>query len=423
MNRCDRIDRKKSLEYHRSGKGGKIEIISTKPSETIEDLSLAYSPGVACPSIEIQENPDMAYEYTLKSNLVAVISNGTAVLGLGNIGALASKPVMEGKALLFKKFAEIDSIDIEVNEEDPDKFIEHVKAISISFGGINLEDIKAPECFYIEDRLKKETDIPVMHDDQHGTAIITSAGLLNALELTNRKIEDIRIVIVGVGAAGIASARLYKSLGAKNIIMVDSKGVINSRRTNLNELKKEFIVETELNTLKDALNGADMLLGLSRGNTVSKEMVKSMANNPILFTLANPTPEIDPNIVKEVRSDAIIATGRSDFANQVNNVLAFPFIFRGALDVRATHITEKMKLSAVKALSDLAKEEVPIEIKEMYNRDLKFSKDYIIPTPFDKRLLKYVSSAIAKSAMEEGVARIKIDIDEYKEKLDNIYKI
>lgn len=420
MGKCDRIDKEEALKYHSEGKAGKIEIIATKPSTRVEDLSLAYTPGVACPSLEIYENPDLAYEYTLKSNLIAVISNGTAVLGLGNIGALASKPVMEGKALLFKKFASIDSIDIEVAEEDPDKFIEHVKAISVSFGGINLEDIKAPECFYIEKRLKEETDIPVMHDDQHGTAIITSAALLNALEITNRKIEDIKIVVAGVGAAGVASAKMYKSLGAKHVIMVDSKGVINHKRNDLNELKKEFIIETDKTTLADALNGADMLLGLSRGDTVTREMVKSMADNPILFTLANPTPEIDPKIVKEVRSDAIIGTGRSDFPNQVNNVLAFPFIFRGALDVRATHITENMKLSASKALADLAKKEVPEEIKKIYKRDLKFSKDYLIPTPFDHRVLEYVSVAVAKSAMEDGVAKKEIDLEKYKEKLSKI---
>ncbi len=414
--------REEALEYHKKGRPGKIEVIPTKPYSTQKDLSLAYSPGVAEPCREIEKDEHKVYEYTAKGNLVAVISNGTAVLGLGNIGPLAGKPVMEGKGLLFKVFADVDVFDIEVNETNVDKFVEIVKAISPTFGGINLEDIKAPECFEIEQRLIKELDIPVFHDDQHGTAIISAAGLLNALELIGKKIEDIKVVISGAGAASVACANLYIALGVKreNIIMLDSKGVIRSDRTDLNKYKQQFATDRDLRTLDDAIEGADMFLGLSVGGILTKEMVKKMAKDPIIFALANPDPEISYDDAREARPDAIIATGRSDYPNQVNNVLGFPFIFRGALDVAARKINTEMKIAAVKALAQLAKEEVPEDVARAYNvTNLSFGREYIIPKPLDPRLISRVAPAVAKAAIETGVARKKIeDWDAYIEQLE-----
>lgn len=411
------INKEKALEYHI---GGKTAIQITKPCENVEDLSLAYSPGVAEPCKEIHKNSELAYKYTNKSNLVAVISNGTAVLGLGNIGAQAGKPVMEGKAVLFKKFGKIDAFDIEIDETDPDKFIEICKAIAPTFGGINLEDIKAPECFYIEKRLKAETKIPVMHDDQHGTAIITSAGLLNAVKISGKKIEDVKIVVSGSGAAGIACARMYKTLGAKNVIMVDSKGVIYEGRENLSPEKMEFAIKTDARTLSDAMKNADMFLGLSKAGIVSKDMVKSMAKNPIIFALANPDPEISPKDVKDTRNDAIIGTGRSDYPNQINNILGFPYIFRGALDVKSTNITENMKMAAAKALAELAREPVSDKVKKIVGNDkLEFGINYVIPNPFDERVFSRVALAVAKAAIEDGVALIKdFDLKKYKKRLE-----
>ncbi len=411
------INKEKALEYHI---GGKTAIQITKPCESVEDLSLAYSPGVAEPCKEIHKNSELAYKYTNKSNLVAVISNGTAVLGLGNIGAQAGKPVMEGKAVLFKKFGKIDAFDIEIDETDPDKFIEICKAIAPTFGGINLEDIKAPECFYIEKRLKAETKIPVMHDDQHGTAIITSAGLLNAVKISGKKIEDVKIVVSGSGAAGIACARMYKTLGAKNVIMVDSKGVIYEGRENLSPEKMEFAIKTDARTLSDAMKNADMFLGLSKAGIVSKDMVKSMAKNPIVFALANPDPEISPKDVKDTRDDAIIGTGRSDYPNQINNILGFPYIFRGALDVKSTNITENMKMAAAKALAELAREPVSDKVKKIVGNDkLEFGINYVIPNPFDERVFSRVALAVAKAAIEDGVALIKdFDLKKYKKRLE-----
>lgn len=411
------INKEKALEYHI---GGKTAIQITKPCESVEELSLAYSPGVAEPCKEIHKNSELAYKYTNKSNLVAVISNGTAVLGLGNIGAQAGKPVMEGKAVLFKKFGKIDAFDIEIDETDPDKFIEICKAIAPTFGGINLEDIKAPECFYIEKRLKAETKIPVMHDDQHGTAIITSAGLLNAVKISGKKIEDVKIVVSGSGAAGIACARMYKTLGAKNVIMVDSKGVIYEGRENLSPEKMEFAIKTDARTLSDAMKNADMFLGLSKAGIVSKDMVKSMAKNPIVFALANPDPEISPKDVKDTRNDAIIGTGRSDYPNQINNILGFPYIFRGALDVKSTNITENMKMAAAKALAELAREPVSDKVKKIVGNDkLEFGINYVIPNPFDERVFSRVALAVAKAAIEDGVALIKdFDLKKYKERLE-----
>lgn len=411
------INKEKALEYHI---GGKTAIQITKPCESVEDLSLAYSPGVAEPCKEIHKNSELAYKYTNKSNLVAVISNGTAVLGLGNIGAQAGKPVMEGKAVLFKKFGKIDAFDIEIDETDPDKFIEICKAIAPTFGGINLEDIKAPECFYIEKRLKAETKIPVMHDDQHGTAIITSAGLLNAVKISGKKIEDVKIVVSGSGAAGIACARMYKTLGVKNVIMVDSKGVIYEGRENLSPEKMEFAIKTDARTLSDAMKNADMFLGLSKAGIVSKDMVKSMAKNPIVFALANPDPEISPKDVKDTRDDAIIGTGRSDYPNQINNILGFPYIFRGALDVKSTNITENMKMAAAKALAELAREPVGDKVKKIVGNDkLEFGINYVIPNPFDERVFSKVALAVAKAAIEDGVALIKdFDLKKYKERLE-----
>ncbi len=385
-----KITKEEALKYHKECKPGKIEVIPSKPSKTREELSLAYTPGVAFPCLEIKENPLKAYEYTNKSNLVAVISNGTAVLGLGDIGAVASKPVMEGKGVLFKIFADIDVFDIEVSEKDPDKFCEIVKAISPTFGGINLEDIKAPECFEIESRLKKEVDIPVMHDDQHGTAVVSAAALLNALDLTGKKISEVKVVINGAGAAAIACGRLFKKLGVRYIYMCDSKGVISVNRKDLSVYKKEFAVETEKTQLKDVLKGADVFLGLSKGNILSEEMIKSMNKNPIVFALANPVPEINPEEAFRIRKDVVIATGRSDYPNQINNVIAFPYIFRGALDTRARDINDEMVISAVKAISDLGKK-----------------KGSLIPSPFDRDLFLYVSKAVAEAAVRSGSARIK----------------
>ena len=403
-----KVTREKALLYHSEGKPGKIEVIPTKPHSTQADLSLAYSPGVAEPCLEIEKNAEHAYDYTAKGNLVAVISNGTAVLGLGDIGALAGKPVMEGKGLLFKIFAGIDVFDIEVNEKDPEKFIAAVKAIAPTFGGINLEDIKAPECFEIERRLKAELDIPVMHDDQHGTAIISSAGLLNALEIAGKKIDEVKIVVNGAGASACSCTRLYIALGAKreNIVMCDSKGVISVRRTNLNEEKLLFTTERNINTLEEAMAGADVFLGLSVADVLTEEMVQSMNPDPIVFALANPNPEISYERAKASRSDIIFATGRSDYPNQINNVLGFPYIFRGALDVRATSINEEMKLAAVKAIADLAKESVPDVVNAAYGLSmLSFGREYLIPKPMDPRLMTRVSPAVAKAAIESGVAR------------------
>ena len=417
------IRREDALEYHSRERKGKIEVNVTKPFHTQRDLSLAYTPGVAVPCLEIEKNADDAYEYTAKGNLVAVITNGTAVLGLGNIGALASKPVMEGKAGLFKQFADVDVFDLEVDTEDVEEFIRIVKLLEPTFGGINLEDIKSPECFIIEERLRKEMNIPVFHDDQHGTAIISGAALLNALEITGRKASEAKIVISGAGAAATACAWHYINLGIdkKNVRMVDREGVIyKGRKKGMNEYKLDFAVDTEERTLADAMKGADIFCGLSVKGILSKEMVKSMAENPIIFAMANPDPEITYEDAKEARPDAIVATGRSDFPNQVNNVLGFPFIFRGALDVRASTINEEMKIAATKALAALAKEDVPDSVAKAYNvENFKFGPDYIIPKPVDPRVLIWEATAVAKAAMDSGVARIRIDIDEYRESLEN----
>ena len=413
-----------ALEYHSQGKPGKIEVVPTKPYSTQRDLSLAYSPGVAEPCLEIEKDPETAYDYTSKGNLVAVISNGTAVLGLGDIGALSGKPVMEGKGLLFKIFAGIDVFDIEVNEKDPLKFIDAVKAIAPTFGGINLEDIKAPECFEIENRLKAELDIPVMHDDQHGTAIISSAGLINALELTGKKIEDVQIVVNGAGASANSCTKLYIALGVRkeNIIMCDSKGVISVRRSDINESKKFFATERNVDTLEEAIVGADVFLGLSVADVLTIDMVRKMNDNPIVFALANPNPEISFKNAKASREDLIFATGRSDYPNQINNVLGFPYIFRGALDCRATSINEEMKLAAVRAIASLVKEPVPDVVNAAYGLSrISFGTDYIIPKPMDPRLLPVVSTAVAKAAIESGVARKKItNWDEYAIKLNEL---
>jgi len=417
-----KFTREDALEYHRlKGKPGKLAIVPTKPMDTQRDLSLAYSPGVAEPVLEIEKDLNNAYEYTSKGNLVGVVSNGTAILGLGDRGALASKPVMEGKAVLFKKFADIDVFDIEVDSHDPDEIIKVVAAIAPTFGGINLEDIKAPECFYIEETLKGMLDIPVFHDDQHGTAIISSAGLANALEIVGKKHEEIRIVISGAGASAISCAELAIKWGVKreNIMLCDSRGVVYKGRTEgMNKYKERFLVETDARTLSDAVRGADVFYGLSVANVMTPDMVKSMAKDPIIFAMANPDPEIRPELAKEARSDVIIATGRSDYANQVNNVLGFPFIFRGALDVRATGINEEMKFAASKALAALAKEDVPDSVIRAYGGDpIKFGREYIIPTPLDPRVLLWEAPAVAETAMKTGVARKIIDIDEYREHL------
>ena len=417
-----KVTKEDALLYHSRGRHGKVEVIPTKPYSTQFDLSLAYTPGVAFPCLEIEKNPEDVYKYTSKGNLVAVISNGTAVLGLGDIGAMAGKPVMEGKGLLFKVFADVDVFDIEVNEKDPEKLIEICAKISPTFGGINLEDIKAPECFEVETRLKAMLDIPVFHDDQHGTAIISGAGLLNALEITGKKIGEVKLVVCGAGAAAISCSRLYVSLGVKreNIVMVDTKGVINNKRKDLNKYKQEFVTSRDIDTLAQAVNGADMFLGLSAANMMTKEMLASMSKEPIVFAMANPNPEITFEDAMSTRDDLIFATGRSDYPNQINNVLGFPFIFRGALDVRASSINEEMKLAASKALAALAKEPVPVSVLKAYNIEkLTFGKDYIIPKPVDPRLISSVAIAVAKAAIETGVAKFPItDWDAYKKSLD-----
>ncbi len=411
------IKKEAALDYHSKGRPGKIEVIPTVPYSTQYDLALAYTPGVAFPCKEIEANPEDAYLYTAKGNLVAVISNGTAVLGLGDIGALAGKPVMEGKGLLFKIFADVDVFDIEVNEKDPDKLIEVVKAISPTFGGINLEDIKAPECFEIEQRLIKELNIPVFHDDQHGTAIISSAGLINALLVNGKKIEDVKVVVNGAGAAAVSCIKLYISLGVKkeNVVMVDSKGVLNRKRTDLNSSKQAFVTDRDVNTLAEAFVGADVFLGLSVANVVSQDMVRSMAKDPIVFAMANPNPEIPYEDAMASRDDIIFATGRSDYPNQINNVLGFPFIFRGALDVRASMINEPMKIAAALALAKLAKEDVPETVNLAYNmQNLRFGKEYLIPKPLDPRLITTIAPAVAQAAMDSGVARKPIaDMNAY----------
>ncbi|MDD2499503.1 MAG: NADP-dependent malic enzyme [Geobacter sp.] len=415
---------KDALEYHSMGRKGKIEVISTKPCQTAADLSLAYSPGVAEPCLAIEKNPDDAYKYTAKGNLVAVVSNGTAVLGLGNLGALAGKPVMEGKGVLFKRFADIDVFDIELDTENPDEIIKACQLLEPTFGGINLEDIKAPECFYIEEELKKTMKIPVFHDDQHGTAIISSAALINALELVGKNIEDIRIVVNGAGASANSCAKLAIALGVKpnNMIMCDTKGVIYKGRTiGMNPYKELFAADTPFRTLEEAAKGADVLFGLSAKGAFTADMVRSMAPNPIIFAMANPDPEITPDEARAARGDVIIATGRSDYPNQVNNVLGFPFIFRGALDVRASCINEEMKLAAVKALAKLAREEVPDSVSKAYgNVKFSFGREYIIPKPFDPRVLLHVAPAIAQAAMDSGVARQPIeDMEKYIEHLES----
>ena len=417
-----KITRQAALDYHSKGRPGKLEVIPTKSYSTQTDLSLAYTPGVAEPCWEIEANPEEAYKYTMKGNLVAVISNGTAVLGLGDIGALAGKPVMEGKGLLFKVFSDVDVFDIEVDEKDIDKLVDIVKAISPTFGGINLEDIKAPECFEIEKRLIEELDIPVFHDDQHGTAIISGAGLVNALELAGKKIEDVKITVNGAGASAISCSKLYIALGAKreNIVMLDSKGVLNKNRKDLNKYKMDFVTDRDISTLEEAVKDADVFLGLSVGGVMSKEMVKTMAPNPIVFAMANPDPEISYEDAVEARDDIIMATGRSDYPNQVNNVLGFPFIFRGALDVRATIINEEMKIAASRALAELAKEPVPETVTKAYDvKSIVFGKEYIIPKPLDPRLISRVAPAVAKAAIETGVAgKIITDWDAYCQELD-----
>ena len=417
-----KISKEAALEYHEAGRPGKIEVKPTKAYRTQTDLSLAYSPGVAFPCLEIQQNPDDAYKYTDKGNLVAVISNGTAVLGLGDIGAMSGKPVMEGKGLLFKIYGGIDVFDIEVDEKDPEKFCEAVERIAPTFGGINLEDIKAPECFYIEERLKKSLDIPVMHDDQHGTAIISAAGLKNALEVIGKDISKVKVVVNGAGAAAISCTKLYMALGVlkENIVMLDSKGVISTIRQDLNEQKRFFATErTDIHTLEEAVNGADVFVGLSKGNVLSKDMVKTMAKDPVIFALANPIPEISYEDAMDARPDVLMSTGRTDYPNQINNVIGFPYIFRGALDVHATAINEEMKMAAVHAIADLAKQPVPDVVNDVYKvNNLTFGRNYFIPKPVDPRLITEVSAAVAKAAIDSGVARKTIDDwDDYKHSL------
>lgn len=418
-----KITSEDALLYHSRGRHGKVEVIPTKPYCTQYDLSLAYTPGVAYPCLEIEKTPDDAYTYTAKGNLVAVISNGTAVLGLGDIGALAGKPVMEGKGLLFKVFADIDVFDIEINEKDPGKLVDICASMAPTFGGINLEDIKAPECFEVEEKLKAMLDIPVFHDDQHGTAIISSAGLLNALEISGKKIEELKLVVCGAGAAAISCTRLYTKLGVRkeNIVMADSKGVINSKRKDLNKYKQEFITFRDIDTLEEAVKGADLFLGLSTANMLSKEMLASMSDHPVVFAMANPNPEITYEDAMSVRDDLIFATGRSDYPNQINNVLGFPYIFRGALDVRATTINEEMKLAAARALAKLAKDPVPDVVLRAYNLDsLSFGKEYIIPKPLDPRLISCVATCVARAAIDTGVARRPItDWNAYSKSLDS----
>ena len=421
--KIDHYSDKEALDFHIKGKSGKIEIHSSKPLTTKRDLSLAYSPGVAAPVKEIAKNPDLAYDYTSKGNLVAVISNGSAILGLGNLGSLASKPVMEGKAVLFKRFADIDSIDIEINSNDINSIIETIKNIGGTFGGINLEDIAAPDCFIIEQKLKQVLDIPVFHDDQHGTAIITTAALINALDISNKKIENVKIVVNGAGASAQACTNLFKSYGVKseNVVMCDSKGVIYKGRENVDQFKSAHAANTKLRTLEEAIKNADVFLGLSAKDVVTKDMVKSMAKNPIIFACANPDPEIRPEDIMEVRTDAIIATGRSDYPNQVNNLIGFPYIFRGALDVRAKEINEDMKVAAAKAIALLAREDVPDEVVSAYGGERpRYGKDYIIPSTFDPRLISVIPSAVAEAAMKSGAARKKIaDLEVYRDQLTN----
>ncbi len=396
--------KEEALKYHL---GGKIDIKPSKPMNSSHDLSLAYSPGVAEPCIEIASNNELAYTYTNKANLVAIVSDGSAVLGLGNIGAQASKPVMEGKACLFKKFADVNAYDLEIEAHSVEEIVAFCRAIAPTFGGINLEDISAPKCFEIEAALQ-DLGIPVMHDDQHGTAIISTAGLMNAMEISGKKFEDIKVVVSGAGAAGIASARMYRNLGVKNIILVDSKGVVNKKRTDLNQYKLEFVSDTQADTLKEAMKDADVFLGLSAPKILDDEMILSMAKDPVIFALANPIPEVMPEDVARLRKDAIVGTGRSDYPNQINNVLGFPFIFRGALDVRATKITENMKVAAARALADLAKSPVSDAVKSAYNiSHLEFGKDYVIPKPFDERVKAVVSTAVAAAAVKDGVALLK----------------
>ena len=411
---------KEALDYHQFPKPGKISVEVTKDVKTQKDLSLAYTPGVAVPCLAIEKNPQDAYKYTAKKNLVAVISNGTAVLGLGNIGALASKPVMEGKCVLFKSFSGLDSFDIEVDTENVDRFCSVVSAIAPTFGGINLEDIKAPECFEIERRLVEELDIPVMHDDQHGTAVISSAGIINACKVTGKYTQHLKIVVVGAGAAAISCARLYRELGADEIYMMDSRGLIYDGRSDLNEYKREFSVK-EYMPRAEVFENADVIVGLSKPGSFTVDDIKLMDKDPVIFTLANPTPEVFPEDIKKVRPDAIIATGRSDFDNQVNNVLGFPFIFRGAMDVNAKEINMQMKLAASKALALLAMEEVPEYINEIYGKKLSFGREYLIPKPFDKRLIIEISSAVAQAAVESGASNITdFDIESYKKELAEI---
>ena len=411
----------KALKYHEEGRPGKLEVIPSKPCRKAEDLSLAYTPGVTKAVLRIADNPQDSYRYTSKGNLVAVISNGTAILGLGNRGALASKPVMEGKGVLFKRFADIDVFDIEVDEADPDKFIEIVRAISPTFGGINLEDIKGPECFYIENELKKRCDIPVFHDDQHGTAIIASAALINAAEIVGKKLEDMKVVFSGAGAAGCSTAKMFLMMGVRkeNLIMTDIDGVIYKGRPNMNKIHEELATSSPVRTLREALVGADMFMGVSAKGILKSDMLLSMAKDPIVFAMANPDPEITYEEAKATRSDVIMGTGRSDYPNQINNILGFPFIFRGALDVKATEITENMKKAAALALAALAKEEVPDEVKKAYGgEDFSFGRDYVVPKPFDPRVIEWEAVAVAKAACEDGVARAPItDWDGYRKSL------
>ncbi|WP_341808068.1 malic enzyme-like NAD(P)-binding protein [Wolbachia endosymbiont (group E) of Neria commutata] len=417
----DSTTKQEALKYHnRGGKPGKVSVLPTKPLSTQYDLSLAYSPGVAAPCLEIAKNPEAVYDYTAKSNCVAVISNGTAVLGLGNIGSLASKPVMEGKAVLFKRFADIDAIDIEVDTENIEDFINAVRYLGPSWGGINLEDIKSPDCFIIEKRLNELMNIPVFHDDQHGTAVVVAAGMINALDIINKKIEDVKIIMNGAGAAGIACLEILKSMGAKNIVLCDKQGVIyTGKKEDMNEWKEKYAVHTSERSLLDAIKSADVFIGLSAKDVLNEEMLKSMSKDPIIFALANPDPEVRPEFAKSARPDAIVATGRSDYNNQVNNVMGFPYIFRGALDVRATTINAEMKIAAANAIAKLAREPVPDEISAAYGgRKMSYGREYIIPTPFDPRLISTISPAVAKAAIDSGVARKTIqDWNEYESQL------
>ncbi|WP_353271763.1 malic enzyme-like NAD(P)-binding protein [Wolbachia endosymbiont (group A) of Nomada goodeniana] len=417
----DSTTKQEALKYHsRGGNPGKISIMPTKPLSTQYDLSLAYSPGVAAPCLEIAKNPEVVYDYTAKSNCVAVISNGTAVLGLGNIGPLASKPVMEGKAVLFKRFADIDAVDIEVDTENIEDFINAVRYLGPSWGGINLEDIKSPDCFIIEKRLNELMDIPVFHDDQHGTAVVVAAGIENALDIVGKKLEDVKIIMNGAGAAGVACLEILKSMGAKNIVLCDKQGVIyKGRNEDMNEWKEKYAIDTSERSLLDTIKGADVFIGLSAKDVLNEEMLKSMGKDPIIFALANPDPEVRPEFAKSVRPDAIIATGRSDYNNQVNNVMGFPYIFRGALDVRATTINDEMKIAAADAIAKLAREPVPGEISAVYGgRKMGYGREYIIPTPFDPRLISIVAPAVAKAAVDSGVARKAIqDWSKYENQL------